>query len=80
MVEKLDLVVVQNRSPFTQPLLSIDEMENYVKFVRGDIIETHILSDQDMWRLKKTPIRRRVGPDEYDYKIEFGPRRQGRIV
>ena len=64
MVEKLDLVVVQNRSPFTQPLLSIDEMESYVKFVGSDIIETHILSDGDMWRLQHTPIRRRVGGED----------------
>ena len=44
--------------------MSIDEMESYVKFVGSDMIETHILSDGDMWRLQQTPIRRRVGPDE----------------
>ena len=67
---------VATESPGDLPLMSIDETENYVKFVGNDIIESHILPDEDMWRLQRTPVRRRVGPGEDEYAIEFGPRRQ----
>ena len=49
--------------------MSIDEMEHHVRAVGSDIIETHILSDDDMWRLQKTPIRRRSGPEEGSLSI-----------
>ena len=45
--------------------MSIDEMESWYPRSHGkDIIETHILSDGDMWRLQKTPVKRRTGPNE----------------
>ena len=44
--------------------MSIDEMEQHVRAVGSDIIEARILPDEDMWRLQKTPIRRRAGPEE----------------
>ena len=44
--------------------MSIDEMEQHVRAVGSDIVEARILPDEDMWRLQKTPIRRRAGPEE----------------
>lgn len=58
--------------------MSIDEMENYAISIGNDIIETHILSDGDMWRLQKTPIKRRTGPSEGCSAVQ--PLSVGKIV
>ena len=50
--------------------MSIDEMERHVRAAGRDIIEAHILPDDDMWRLQKTPIRRRAGPEEGRQSIQ----------
>ena len=50
--------------------MSVDEMERHVRAVGSDIIEARILPDEDMWRLQKTPIRRRAGPEEGRQSIQ----------
>ena len=50
--------------------MTVDEMEHHVRSVGSDIVEARILPDEDMWRLQKTPIRRRAGPEEGRQSIQ----------
>ena len=57
------------------PLVTVEEMESTLRSIGDNIAESYTFPPGNVNRLQEHPLPWRTGPNQYDLKVEFRPRR-----